>query len=222
MVALLDFRQLSPAARDEIYRAAGITDEQREWLRTRSEPVTVLEFPDRHKVSRPQQQKAHALLQAICRWSGYTPLEVEKVVTKQMFNDSELATIVPEFSLADCSMEVARKYITWLIDFCLVHDVPCGEPMYKLCEDIPRYVYAATVNKRCAVCGQKAELHHVDAVGAGRSRKEICHLGMKCLPLCRTHHTEIHRVGRDTFMQKYLLEPVKVDERIAETFRLER
>jgi len=222
MVKQLDFRLLSPAAREEIFRVAGITDEDREWLRARSSPVGVLELPDRYKITTPQRRKAYSLLQAICKWSGYTPLETEKELTKQMFICSQSPTLADTFSLADCSREVARLYITYLINFCLLHDIPCGEPLYKLCEDIPKYVYMALIHKRCAVCGQKAELHHTvgNTVGMGRNRKEICHIGMKVLPLCRLHHTEIHRIGQSDFLKKYILEPVKVDERIAETYNL--
>ena len=220
MVKQLDFRLLSKAAREEIFRVAGITDEDREWLRSRGKPVGVLELEDTYKVSRAQQKKAYALLQAICRWSGYTPLETEKELTKQMFLGSQFPTLADTFSLADCSREVARLYITYLIDFCLLHDIPCGEPLYKLCEDIPKYVYMALIHKRCAVCGQKAELHHVDAVGAGRKRKEICHIGMRVLPLCREHHTVIHKIGKTDFLNRYILEPVKVDEIIANVYRL--
>lgn len=222
MVRSIDFRQLSKAALDELLSAAGITDNERDWLRERCEAIGAVEFPDRYKVSDSQRKKAHALLQAVCRWSGYTPLETEKALTKEMFQDSQIPLLAESFSLSDCSREVARMYITWLIDFCLLHDIPCGEPMWKLCEDIPRYVYMAAVHKRCSVCGKPAECHHVDAVGMGRNRKEIIHLGMKILPLCRKHHIEIHSIGKETFMKKYMLESVKADERICETYHLKR
>ena len=117
-------------------------------------------------------------------------------------------------------MTVARQFITYLIDFCLIWDVPCGEPIYALCEDIPRYIYSCLINKKCAVCGAHAELHHFDAVGNGRNRKEICHIGMRALPLCRKHHIEIHKTGRDTFLKRYILEPVRIDERIAQVYKL--
>ena len=220
MIKLLDFRLLSKAAREEIFRVAGITSEDRAWLRSRGSPVGVLELPDAYKVSRAQQKKAHALLRAICVWSGYTPMETIKVLTKEMFLDSQVPTLAETFSLSNCSREIAKLYISWLIDFCLLHDISCGEPLYKLCEDIPKYVYMALIHKRCAVCGQKAELHHVDAVGMGRNRKEIIHLGMRILPLCREHHTEIHKTGKTDFLNRYILEPVKVDERIAEIYKL--
>lgn len=218
MVKTIDFRLLSKAALDEVLSAAGITESDRIWLRTRCEPLGAVEFADRYKISSLQRKKAHALIQAVCRWSGYTPLETEKELTKQMFADLEIPTLAESFSLSDCSMEVARKYITWLIDFCLLHDIPCGEPMWKLAEDIPRFVYMSLIHKRCAVCGKKAEVHHVDAVGAGRNRKEIIHLGMKVLPLCRSHHMDIHRTGKTDFLNRYILEPVKVDERIRDVY----
>ena len=220
MVKLIDFRQLSKAALEEILGAAGITDNDREWLRSRGLPVGLLEITDKYKVSRLQQKKAHVLLHAICEWSGYTPLETEKIITKQMFMDSQLPQINYEFSLADCSMEIARKYITWLIDFCLMNNIPCGEPLWKLCEDIPRYVYMSAVHKHCAVCGKKAECHHEPPIGMGVDRKSINHLGLTMLPLCRKHHNEIHRIGANVFMKKYMLEPVKIDGVILKVYKL--
>lgn len=181
-----------------------------------------IELVDPRRISPEQRRKAYALIKDIALWMGGTPMETVKELTKWIFQETEPATLAETFSLSDCSVEVARLYITFLIDFCLLHDVPCGEPLYKLAEDIGRYVWVCTLNKRCAVCGRKAELHHVDAVGMGRNRKEICHIGMKVLPLCRAHHTEIHRVGHETFLRNYILEPVKVDERIADVYKLRK
>lgn len=179
-----------------------------------------IELCDPRKISPEQRRKAYALIRDISLWMGGTPMETVKELTKWIFQESDPATLEETFSLSDCSMEVARLYITFLIDFCLLHDVPCGEPLYKLAEDIGRYVWVCALNKRCAVCGRKAELHHVDAVGMGRNRREICHIGMRALPLCREHHTEIHKVGQGDFLKRYFLEPVKIDERIAKVYRL--
>ncbi|EJP32295.1 PF06147 family protein [Selenomonas sp. FOBRC9] len=181
-----------------------------------------IELVDPRRISPEQRRKAYALIRDIALWMGGTPMETVKEFSKWIFQESEMATLEGTFSLSDCSVEVARLYITFLIDFCLLHDVPCNEPLYKLAEDIPRYVWVCLMNKRCAVCGRKAELHHVDCVGMGRNRKEICHIGMRVLPLCRTHHTEIHKIGHETFLRRYILEPVKVDERIADVYKLRK
>ncbi len=178
-----------------------------------------VEFVDKRRISTQQRKKAYVLISYIAAWWGYTPLEAMKEMLKLMFV-GEAETLRRTFSLSDCDMTTARLFITYLIDFCILHGVDVGEPLYQLSEDIPRYVWACFMNKRCAVCGRKAELHHVDAVGMGRNRKEICHIGMRALPLCREHHTEIHKVGQEDFLRRYFLEPVKIDERIAKVYRL--
>ena len=180
-----------------------------------------VEFVDKRRISAKQRKKAYVLISYIAAWWGYTPVEAMKEMLKLMFV-GEAETLRRSFSLSDCDMTTARLFITYLIDFCLLHGVDVGEPLYQLSEDIPRYVWACLMNKRCAVCGRKAELHHVDAVGMGRNRKEICHIGMRALPLCREHHTEIHSVGQEDFLRRYFLEPVKIDERIADVYGLRR
>lgn len=183
--------------------------------------VVGVEFIDKRHISADQRKKAYVLISYIAAWWGYTPLEAMKEILKLMFV-GETETLRRTFSLSDCDMTTARLFITYLIDFCILHGVDVGEPLYQLSEDIPRYVWACLMNKRCVVCGRKAELHHVDVVGAGRNRKEICHIGMRALPLCREHHTEIHVVGREDFLKRYFLEPVKIDERIADVYRLRK
>ena len=178
-----------------------------------------VEFVDKRRISAKQRRKAYVLISYIAAWWGYTPLEAMKEMLKLMFV-GEAETLRRSFSLSDCDMTTARLFITYLIDFCILHGVDVGEPLYQLSEDIPRYVWACLMNKRCAVCGRKAELHHVDAVGMGRNRKEICHIGMRALPLCREHHTEIHAVGQEDFLKRSIIEPVRIDGRIAKVYRL--
>ena len=183
------------------------------------QPTVGVELVDERYISADQRKKAYVLISYIAAWWGYTPTEAMKEMLKLMFV-GEAETLRRTFSLSNCDMTTARLFITYLIDFCLLHGVDVGEPLYQLSEDIPRYVWACLMNKRCAVCGRKAELHHVDAVGMGRNRKEICHIGMRALPLCREHHTEIHAVGQEDFLRRYFLEPVKIDERLADVYRL--
>ena len=53
--------------------------------------------------------------------------------------------------------------------------------------------------QRCIIChSSPCEPHHVDTGG----------VGMKCsdyltVPLCWTHHKEIHRIGKQTFVEKH-------------------
>ena len=54
----------------------------------------------------------------------------------------------------------------------------------------------------------------------GGDRHDMCHIGMECLPLCREHHGEAHQHGDAALMARYHLEPVAIDERIAEIYQL--
>lgn len=178
----------------------------------------LVEFDDARAVTAAQRRKAHVLLRAISEYTGYTPMEIVKWETKTLFL-SDSAALHAWFSLRNCSMTEARLYITWLVDFCLAVGIPCGEPLWAIAEDIPRYVWACLMSKSCAVCGKPAQLHHVNAIGMGRNRREVPQLGMNALPLCGKHHAEAHNGERD-FMVRYHLEPVPIDEQIAEVYRL--
>ena len=107
-----------------------------------------------------------------------------------------------------------------LVEIIIEYGIPTKEPLYGLCDDLARYTYACLMNKKCAVCGRKTELHHVDAVGMGRDRREINHIGMRALPLCREHHEEAHKIGNIAFLERYHLEPIAIDERIAKKYGL--
>lgn len=183
--------------------------------------VVGVELVDKRHISADQRKKAYVLISYIAAWWGYTPLEAMKEMLKLMFV-GEAETLRRSFSLSDCDMTTARLFITYLIDFCILHGVDAGEPLYQLSEDIPRYVWACLMNKRCAVCGRKAELHHCNGgvVGMGNNRAHINHLGRPALPLCRKHHILIHDMGEESFLKSYFLEPVKIDAKIAEVYRL--
>ena len=184
----------------------------------------VIDIPDPRRVSREQQMKAHVLIGYIAEWYGGTPTETMKVILKEMFRGQVPSILEEEFSLSDCSMECARLFISWLIDFCLLYNIPTGVPMYELAEDIPKYVWACLMNKRCCCCGKPADLHHCEGgrIGMGGNRDKVRHLGRPALALCREHHTEIHKIGETDFCKRYFLMPVKIDRRIAEVYGLNK
>lgn len=198
--------------------SARLPDVQRACLRLYDEVQVGL--ADNRLISPEQRRKAYALMAEIANWSGESREQV-KLILKRRFLKDELEKMEQElFSLADCDVTTAKEFITYLIDFILAYDIPTAERLSEMCDDIPRYVYSCTVHKKCAVCGRKADLHHVDRVGMGRDRDDICHIGMQALPLCREHHMEAHQHGDERLMDKYHLEPITIDSKIAKLYRL--
>ena len=183
--------------------------------------VTV-DLPDGRRISPEQRRKAYALMGEIATWAGMTPDEV-KLAHKHEFVTRHLEGLHRElFSLADCDMSTARAFITYLIDFVLEFDVPLKVTLVSLCDDVSKAVYSCLMHHKCIICGKPCELHHVDRVGMGRDRHDICHIGMECLPLCREHHQEAHDHGDKRLIELYHLEAVEIDQKIAKEYRLRR
>lgn len=184
-----------------------------------SDSVTVL-WQDARTISPEQRRKAYALMGEIAVWSGDDPRNV-KAALKVDFRARAMDGLQKQlFSLADCDMTTAKDFITLLIDFMLENDVPSAHPLTEYADDIDAYVYSCLMHRKCAVCGRHAELHHVDRVGMGGDRHDMCHIGMQALPLCRGHHQEAHQHGDQKLLDKYHLTTAIIDEPIARRYRL--
>ena len=59
--------------------------------------------------------------------------------------------------------------------------------------------------RRCELCGQPADRHHIITVGAGGPDEP-----WNYLYLCRVHHVELHYVGRYTFAERHAKVAAKI------------
>lgn len=174
-----------------------------------------IRLKDGREISRLQQKKIYALFNDISLYTGYTPEEVKQYMKFSYISEYG----VDSFSLSNVDMTTAREFITYIIEFILINDIPTKVSLLEQAEDIGRYIYMCLVLKKCCISGKKAELHHVDTVGMGRNRNEITHIGMKALPLSRKYHIEVHTIGQKAFEAKYHVFGVKIDEVIASKYK---
>lgn len=174
-----------------------------------------IRLKDGREISREQQKKIYAMLNDISLYTGYTPQETKEIM-KFSFISKYGGNI---FSLSNVDMTTASKFIEFIIEFILMHDIPTKVSLLEQAEDIEKYIYMCLVFKKCCISGKRAELHHVDKVGMGRNRNEITHIGMKALPLSRKYHIEVHTIGQKAFEAKYHVFGVKIDELIASKYK---
>ena len=167
----------------------------------------LVEFADGRRISPEQRKKAHSLISEIAEWAGYLPEEMKRLM-KIEFKVKHLKTLESEmFSLSDCSVTTCKEFISFLIEFMIENGVPSKIPLYEQCEDIGRYVYACLMHKACAICGRRADVHHLHGsrVGHGglqwRQKNQI---GAEVLPLCREHHIQCHS-GEQEFLKRFHL-----------------
>lgn len=168
----------------------------------------IVEFVDKRQITPQQRKMVWALIGEISDWMG----EQKTQTMKSMVNEAmKLDFIVGEldedpeksFSLSTAPISVVCAYQKFLIDFILENGISTKKPLVSYADDVIAYLYSCVMHKRCAVCGAHAEIHHIDRVGMGRDRKDIIHVGMEALPLCRAHHTEAHSMPDKEFFDKY-------------------
>ncbi len=166
---------------------------------------------DGRTLSDEQRRKIFAILRDIAKCSGDDPESLRAFFTWDFcykYDCEAFSLSTRRDNVAD--MTTAREFITYLLEFCLRYGVPMGERIADRADDIGAAMYLCLEHRKCAVCGRKAEIHHIDAIGMGGNRRQASHIGREALALCRIHHTEIHTIGRRAFLDKYHLEGVRL------------
>lgn len=159
----------------------------REMIRKQVKNVE-LRLCDGRECTSEQRRKIFAIIGEIADWSGHDSEDLRKYFTSNycMDNDLEYFSLSPKKpNLAD--METATGFISYLIKFCFEWNVPTLDTMLNRAEEIGKYLYMCLEHRKCAICNDKAEVHHLDAVGMGRDRNDIVHVGMNAIALCRKH-----------------------------------
>lgn len=175
---------------------------------------TDLKIQDPFKVTDKQRRKIFALCNDIESHTGQ-PREY----MRYLFMDyvCVLYGYDKGISLSDCTRQQASQIIEVTLDWIFYNDIPLSYKTSDLLKNDKSYLYWSTVNRHCVICQKPhAELAHYHAVGRGRNRRKINHIGNQVLALCPSHHREQHQIGMDSFNEKYKLHDswVDVDERL--------
>ena len=178
---------------------------------------------DSRPLSDKQRRMCYSMVKAIADWSGSSAEDIKQAFKMEFWAEHTDTLADKIFSLSNAPMSLVAEFQRFLIDFIIENDVPCKFPLREYADDIDHYTYMCVIHKKCAVCGRKAELHHIDAVGMGNDRNEVQHLGREVISLCREHHGECHTIGKTDFMSKYHLNGgVTADRTILKIYGLRR
>ena len=164
-----------------------------------------IRLEDNRKISYEQRKKAYACIADISKYTGYQP-EQAKELMKYLYI---IRTGGEYFSLSNCSMETAKEFINVLLDYIIENGIQMDESGVERSEDIDHYLWKCLRERKCCVCGRKAEIHHSKAIGRGFNRKHFDDSNLMKMALCRNHHTESHTIGQKEFMKKYKVYGIK-------------
>lgn len=160
------------------------------------------EFVDPRMVNPKQRKLFFALLGDIINWSG----ESKEMVKNYFYNKYWVDTEGQEISLAHDSTNTvsdAKKLIDMVIDTIFANQVPVKKGYELLPRNEEHFQYKCLMNRQCLICGQHADIHHIDEIGMGRDRNKVDHTKHHLMALCRAHHTEYHKIGPIAFGNKY-------------------
>lgn len=166
-----------------------------------------IRLDDGRHISAVQRRKIYATIRDIANETGYLPEEAKE----HMKYIHMMRTGEAYFSLSVCSMDTAREFINTLLEFVLENGIPLSETGIERADDIDKYLYFCLVHRKCAVCGRKGEIHHVDTIGMGNNRKTLDDSAFRKICLCRNHHTISHAMGNERFYQMYKVYGIVAD-----------
>ncbi|MDG2545190.1 putative HNHc nuclease [Lactiplantibacillus plantarum] len=166
------------------------------------EYYTYSELADTRK-ARPQQRRLFfTLLSDIYTWSGM-PTDFLKNL---FYLQYESYTFGKQISLSDTtgsSVSDANQLLGLVIDFMFEWHVPFKEGYKLLPREQEYYLFQCCRHRVCMICGNRADIHHVDVIGAGLNRTHVDHTKRHVMALCRVHHSEIEQIGSVAFSAKY-------------------
>lgn len=181
----------------------------------------LVQMVDARPLSEKQRRMCYALLREIGDYTGMgTDPAKEYMKLKFLLEDLD-QTAEKIFSLSNAPMSLVCAFQRFLIHFILDWDIPCRFSLLNYVDDVGDYIYHCLIVKKCCICGTPANLHHVDRVGMGRDRTDICHEGLEALPLCPVHHEEAHTMpDRDFFARYHLDGGIVLDKTLCRIWKL--
>lgn len=169
------------------------------WIREHAVRKLEVKLDDGRLISPEQRRKIYATIADIATWTGYLEEECKEWLKYYFI----VSTGEDYISFSDCTVEQARKFITFLLDFAIRRGIWITGNIIDRSDDVEATLWSCIKYRKCCICGRKGELHHVDAIGMGFNRKVADDSQKRKMCLCRKHHTESHSIGQKDFCEKY-------------------
>ena len=135
-----------------------------------------IDWIDSRPLSDKQRRMCYSLINAIAEWSGSTPDDIKEAFKMEFWAERVETLADKVFSLSNAPMSLVAAFQKFLIGFILENDVPLKFSLLDYVDDTRDYVYRCLINKKCCICGKRADLHHLDAIGMGNDRNEVQHI----------------------------------------------
>jgi hypothetical protein len=153
-----------------------------------------LKLDDGRLITAEQRRKTFALLKDISLYTGYDAEYIRDLLRLAFCYEKG----VDDFSLSDCTLEVAIEFISYLIDFCLDNEIPLSQSAVERTDDINAYLYMCLKKELCCCCGKQGVVYSLTD-------------GNK-ISLCNLHYDEAKLKGLKEFEKLFKVYGIKINE----------
>ncbi|KRN13441.1 hypothetical protein IV37_GL000162 [Fructilactobacillus fructivorans] len=176
------------------------------------QPIVEIDIADGRHITPDQRKKIFGLIGDFSEYTGFLKPESEAFLKYEFI---ETMKEPQYFSMANCSVTLAKQFIDFIIGYFIDEDVPFKTKCFDEIQGNYGLVRKCVLHRDCIVCGKPgADIDHFKAVGMGRNRYKIDQRGMYVWSLCRKHHQERHQIGITDFAKKYQIKPIKLDDEL--------
>lgn len=191
-----------------------LTDDDRERFEIGGRLYAMVELFDPESITVAQRNHYWALIGDMEEYTGMGE-DYWDAKMKISFMHYEMLYELPSVAVNQMSKSLASKFLEYIIIYCVQKGIPFRKDQFYLPKESSNFLYWMTMEGGCVVCGDlDSDLHHAtNLVGMGNDRSKKKHWHSTFLSLCRTHHNEAHNLGLTEFMKKWIVKPIKLNER---------
>ncbi len=153
-----------------------------------------LRFEDYRLITSEQRKKIFATIKDFSIYTGYDAEYARQLLTLSFCYEVG----IEHFSLSNCSLEIAREFINYLIEFCIDNEIPLAETAIERTDDINKYLYICVKKSICCCCGKQGIVYRFN--------------DGKKISLCNIHYDEAKIKGLKDFEKLYKVYGIKVKE----------
>lgn len=153
-----------------------------------------LKLDDGRLITADQRRRVFACVKDISLYTGYDAEYIRDLLRMAFCYEKG----IDDFSLSDCSLETAREFITYLLDFCIDNEIPLSQTAIERTDDIGKYLYLCIKKSICCCCGKQGVVYSLSD-------------GNK-ISLCNLHYDEAKLKGIKEFERLYKVYGIKTNE----------
>lgn len=154
----------------------------------------VIKFWDSRRITEVQRKMIFATCKDIADYIG----DPKELVRSDLICNFSEDVGIDFFSLSDCSLETAREFINYIMEYAIKNDIPLTGRGIDRTDDIDKYLYSCIKHEKCCVCGRQGTIYTVT------KGNKIC--------LCNKDYEIAKIKGLDKFEKMHKVYSIRIKE----------